>query len=1022
MKKIYMTLVMLFAITASMAQPREIKGVVHDENDKPMSGVTVYVQETGAGTITGSKGTYSIKIPNPKSEITFSFMGYKTLKLKADDPKAKFDIIKLLPDQQMLDAVEVVQVGYGTQKKVNLLGSAENVSVKDLENRPITQASMALQGTISGIDVVQNSGQPGQDQGSIRIRGVSSIANNNEPLVLIDGVEGDINQINPKDIESMSVLKDASSAAIYGNRAAAGVVLITTKSGEGSGELKVSYNGSFSLQETTALPKPVKVLEWLDLKEEMFLYNGEIKNYDSDREKYISGEKVSVNYYLRHFRIAPMHDHYLSMSMGGKNYNGSVSLGYGNQDGVLKGTDNEKISFRSNLSMYSTNRKFFTTLNLSGYRKDMTSTAMGTNQTIQDVHRAGPTSIFKAYNGLYGFYGRHMGQLEAGGRTKNVSNQLTAKISAGVEPVKGLKIQGSFATVYFNSRNDQFVAPIYTVGDLYGDVQNKVASFIEIKNSTTLSTTTELTANYKKRIDRHDFSILVGASQYWWRNEWEMARRDNMSSFTPSLNMGDPATQVNDNAINERTTRSLFGRANYSYDDRYLFEVNVRYDGSSRFYNKKWGLFPSVAAGWRISQESFFKNSGVTEYINNLKLRVSWGRLGNEYISSNYTGYPTLSTDSYYDFNGTQVAGAAITELSNKDTSWETSEQTNIGLDIGIWNRFSLTADIFYKKTTDILMKLPIPPSLIGNVNGGPYQNAGSMENKGLELTLNYRQTYRNKMYVDATFTTTFLRNKILDLKGVSPVIHASLPIVQMEGHPVGAYYGYRMAGVYQFDDFTWQNDSDPSVPLQDRVYKRPEIRRPLGPRRQARRQNRPRLRPDHHRRPVPRRLDVAEPQLGLEGYRLQHVLADGAGPRHVQPRSDGRAVLQRQRQRLERHGRQALDGREPDQPPPAHELRFEDGQHPFELLHLRRLVPAPEEHRAGLHAARALDGQTAHVEGAHLCRHPERMDAHQLPGMGPRASLDQHRIGGLSPDTHLQLRPQHRFLTQNTDKDENLS
>ena len=592
MKKIYMTLVMLFAIAASMAQPREIKGVVHDENDKPMSGVTVYVQETGAGTITGSKGTYSIKIPGPKSEITFSFMGYKTLKLKADDPKAKFDVIKLVPDQQMLDAVEVVQVGYGTQKKVNLLGSAENVSVKDLENRPITQASMALQGTISGIDVVQNSGQPGQDQGSIRIRGVSSIANNNEPLVLIDGVEGDINQVNPKDIESMSVLKDASSAAIYGNRAAAGVVLITTKSGEGSGELKVSYNGSFSLQETTALPKPVKVLEWLDLKEEMFLYNGEIKNYDSDREKYISGEKVSVNYYLRHFRIAPMHDHYLSMSMGGKNYNGSVSLGYGNQDGVLKGTDNEKISFRSNVSMYSTNRKFFTTLNLSGYRKDMTSTAMGTNQTIQDIHRAGPTSIFKAYNGLYGFYGRHMGQLEAGGRTKNVSNQLTAKISAGVEPVKGLKIQGSFATVYFNSRNDQFVAPIYTVGDLYGDVQNKVASFIEIKNSTTLSTTTELTASYKKRFDRHDLSVLAGASQYWWRNEWEMARRDNMSSFTPSLNMGDPATQVNDNAINERATRSLFGRVNYSYDDRYLFEVNVRYDGSSRFLQQEMGPFP----------------------------------------------------------------------------------------------------------------------------------------------------------------------------------------------------------------------------------------------------------------------------------------------------------------------------------------------------------------------------------------------------------------------------------------------
>lgn len=626
MKKFYATLAMLFVIVASMAQPREIKGVVHDENDKPMSGVTVYVPETGAGTITDSKGNYAIKVPGAKSEVSFSFMGYKTLKMTLGDPKAKFDVVKLTPDNLMFD--EVVVVGYGTQKKVNLLGSAENVAVKDLENRPLTSASMALQGTIAGIDVVQNSGQPGQDQGSIRIRGVSSIENVNEPLVLIDGVEGDINQINPKDIESMSVLKDASSAAIYGNRAAAGVVLITTRSGQGAGKLKVSYNGSFSLQETTALPEPVKVLEYLDLKEEMFLYNGEIKNFDSDREKYISGERVSVNYYLRHFRIAPMHDHYLNMSMGGKNYNGSISLGYGKQDGVLRGTDNEKISFRSNTSMYSNNRKFFATLNLSGYRKDMTSTAMGTNQTIQDIHRAGPTSIFKAYNGLYGFYGRHMGQLEAGGRTKNISNQLTAKITAGIEPVKDLKIQGSFATVYYNSRNDQFVAPIYTVGDLYGDVQNKVASFIEIRNSTTLSTTTELTASYKKRIKRHDISALIGASQYWWRNEWEMARRDNMSSFTPSLNMGDPATQVNDNAINERATRSLFARVGYSYDDRYLFEVNARYDGSSRFYNKKWGLFPSVAAGWRISEEQFFKNSVVAKYIDNLKIRASWGRLG----------------------------------------------------------------------------------------------------------------------------------------------------------------------------------------------------------------------------------------------------------------------------------------------------------------------------------------------------------------------------------------------------------
>lgn len=816
-KKIYLTLAMLFAVVATLAQPRAITGVVHDENGLPLIGVTVYVKDNGKGTTTSTKGDYTVTVPGPKATVTFSFIGYTTLELNADDPKANFKIIKMEPDNLQLE--QVVVTGYDKQKKTNLLGATENVSMKDLENRPITQASMALQGQIAGIDVIQNSGQPGADQGSIRIRGVSSIANTNEPLVLIDGIEGDINQVNAKDIESMSVLKDASSAAIYGNRAAAGVVLITTKSGQGAGKLTVNYNGSFSLQEPTALPNPVKVLEYLDLKEEMFLYNGEIKNYDSDRQKYISGEKVSTNFYLKHYRIAPMHDHHLSLSMGGKNYNGNISVGYSMQDGILRGTDNEKISFRSNTTMFSDNKKLSATLNLSGYRTNMTATAMGTNQTIQDIHRAGPTSVFQAHNGLYGFYGRHTSQLEAGGRTKNITNQLTTKLSVGYEVVKGLKIQGSFAATYYAAKNDQFVAPIYTVGDLYGDVQNKAASHIEIRNSNTMSTTTEVTATYKTRIKRHDLTAIVGASQYWWRNEWEMARRDNMISFNPSLNMGDPATQINDNDINERATRSLFARVGYSYDDRYLFEFNARYDGSSRFYNTKWGLFPSIAAGWRISQEEFFRNSDISHYINNLKLRVSWGRLGNEYISSNYTGYAMLNSDKYYNFNGTQVGGAAITELSNKSTSWETTEQTNLGLDIGFLKRFTLTADVFYKKTSDILMRLPIPPSLIGNTKGGPFQNAGRMENKGIELTFNYRQTYQNKMYVDVSVMASVLRNKILDLKGVSPVIDPSLPIAHIEGYSVGAFYGYRMAGIYQFDDFTWQSNSDPSIPIEKRTY-----------------------------------------------------------------------------------------------------------------------------------------------------------------------------------------------------------
>lgn len=818
MKRISLLLLFWMIALSAFSQAKELSGMILDETGSPMPGVTVYQKDSGKGAISDIKGEYVLKITNQKSAIVFSFVGYKTLELFMDG-KTDFKKVKMVPDNLMLE--DVVVVGYGTQKKANLLGAVENVAVKDLENRPITQTSMALQGQVAGVDVVQNSGEPGNDQGSIRIRGVTSIENNNEPLVLIDGVEGNINLINPKDIESISVLKDASSAAIYGNRAAAGVVIITTKSGEGTnGKLNVSYSGSFSLQQTTAMPQPVKVMEYLDLKEEMFLYNGEVKKFDSDREKYTTGEKVSTNFYNKHFRIAPMQDHYLSLAMGGKNYNSSVSLGYADQDGVLMGTDYKKISFRSNVNFWSGDRKFFSKFNVSGYRGDRTEPAMGSSQMIQDIHRAGPTSVFQAYNGLYGFYGRHYAQKEAGGKYKTYTNQFNGKIAMGVEPIKDLVLQGSFAVTYLNAKNARFVAPIVTVGDLYGEVQNKVQNYMEVKNSNTLSTTTEVTLSYKKSFGKHQVNALAGASQYWWQSEWESARRENMMSFTPSLNMGDPSTMSNDNAISERATRSVFGRIGYTFDERYLFEANARYDGSSRFYNEKWGLFPSVAAGWRISEENFYKSSPLAAWVENLKLRVSWGKLGNEYISSNYTGYSTLSTDALYDFNGAMVAGAAITELSNKNTSWETSTQTNLGLDVSFLNKFNLAVDVFYKKTTDILMKLPIPPSLIGDVNGGPYQNAGEMENRGIEVTFNYRQTFANQLKLDATFIVSHLKNKILDLKGVSPIIHPSLPIVHMEGHPVGAFYGYEKQGVLQLSDFTWQNNNDPNVALQDRNYK----------------------------------------------------------------------------------------------------------------------------------------------------------------------------------------------------------
>ena len=318
-----------------------------------------------------------------------------------------------------------------------------------------------------------------------------------------------------------------------------------------------------------------------------------------------------------------------------------------------------------------------------------------------------------------------------------------------------------------------------------------MASFIEIKNSTTLSTTTELTASYKKRFDRHDLSVLVGASQYWWRNEWEMARRDNMSSFTPSLNMGDPATQVNDNAINERATRSLFGRVNYSYDDRYLFEVNVRYDGSSRLApDHRWAFFPSVSLAWRIDQENFMKNA---EFIDQLKPRFSWGKMGNQAVSL-YSYLSSVNTSGYdYSFDGTKYGGAAISALADNTITWEETTSYDAGIDFSAFgNRVLFSADWFLKRTEGILRTVNLP-SQVGDLSG-PKSNVGVVDNKGIELSLTLRDSWGDfSAGISGNFSYT--RNEIVDLNGETEI---NGRLICKEGYPINSWYLLETDGVFQ--------------------------------------------------------------------------------------------------------------------------------------------------------------------------------------------------------------------------------
>lgn len=798
-----------------------IKGKVVDENGQPLPGSSVVIEGTSKGTITDMDGNFSLSVTNEEKKLEFSFVGYTTQTVKIQ--KGKSMNVKLLPDAVGLE--EIVVVGYGTQKKVNLLGAVENVSMAELENRPLTNASMALQGQVAGVDIVQQSGQPGSDQGTIRIRGVSSIENNNEPLVLIDGIEGDINDVNPKDIATMSVLKDASSAAIYGSRAAAGVILITTKTGS-EGHLKVNYSFNYGVQQSTALPEPVDVYTWIDLKKEMLIYNGQKAQADAleeVRKDYLSGEKVQTNYYDTFFRLAPQQDHYINFSGGNRYAKSSVSLGYMSQDGVLVGTSSDKFTFRTNTDLSTKNNIVNFTLNMSGYRQNIDEYSTSSKYVINNIHRAGPTSVFQAKNGLYGYYALYYAQKELGGGGWNNKNGLYGRAQLKLNLFDGFKIIAAMNANYSASTASLFAPPLSTASDLYGDTQSEQQSYYSINNIHSFSTTLEARAHYDKTFNRiHKLSAMVGVSQFEYIYTTEYARREDYIDYVPSLSHGDAATQTNKDSHSERALRSVFSRIGYTLKDRYLFEANFRADGSSRFRNKKWGYFPSFSAGWRISEEDFFKSLDKNRIVDNFKIRASWGMLGNESIYSSYTGYDQIGMNYPYDFNGSIVSGAGLTSLSNPDTTWETTEQTNVGVDLSLFNSFTITADYFYKYTYDILMQLPLAPSLApGTV---PYQNAGSMQNQGIELTLGYKKRINKDLNIYASATLSHISNKVLDLKGQDAIYHKttdnSTPVlISKVGEPYGSYYGYNVIGIFQVDDFTWQNNSDPSIPIEERKY-----------------------------------------------------------------------------------------------------------------------------------------------------------------------------------------------------------
>lgn len=814
---------MLLSLTA-YAQERTVTGKVYDAAGEPIIGASVVIQGTTQGTITDIDGAFQLKA-QPSQTLVVSFLGYKDVILPVGN-KNDFKIT-LEEDSKKLD--EVVVVGYATQKKVNLTGSVASVSAKDIQDIPVANTATLLQGRLPGLVLTQNGAQAGNDNPEIRIRGIGTFGNNN-PMVLIDGVEGSLSQISEipsADIDNISVLKDAASAAIYGVRAANGVILITTKRGQASSRVKVSYSGSYTLQTPGIVPDYVDSYNWALMRNEVnpdtFSPEALQKLKDgSDPDHY-----ANTNWLDAVLRNASMHQHHLSVSGGSENTHFMTSVAYSNQEGIMMKTGVERFSFRSNLD--TRYKRFTFGLNLSGNKNNVTAPAVapsgegGIMRFVSWFTR--PTVPVMYSNGHYGYVdGSSMNaemvknpvELMSLGHRSNEYWRFNGKAFAGIELWDGLKFQTSLAYAFDLNATKSYTPKSPARYDADGNTvkaageTNKEEDYW-YRNATW---TNENLLTYNKQFDKHSINVLLGHSVIGSRFYKTTA---SIQGF-PTENIYElKGGTINPGATGESEEyklQSFFGRVNYSYDDRYLFEFNIRHDGSSRMPKaNRYATFPSLSAGWVFSNEGFMK-----DYRNFSlgKLRLSWGKLGNQEIG-NYAYAATLgaSGNYFFDQGANKQAGMVQTSVPNENIKWETTRSVNVAIDLGFFNnRIQTSFEWFDKKTSDILMQLAMPGIFLGSLSA-PYQNVGAVRNRGWEWNVNYTDSKGDWSWY-AGFNLSHVKNKILEMGDLEETINGNT--INRIGNPIGAYFGYKAIGIYRTEADLQRTNSKGEVIKQNGV------------------------------------------------------------------------------------------------------------------------------------------------------------------------------------------------------------
>lgn len=778
-------------------QKQTVKGTVKDANGDPIIGATVKVKGSTGGTVTDIDGKFTLDAP-AGAELEVSSIGYLKQIVKA---KGNIAIV-LKDDSQTLD--ELVVVGYGVQKKENLTGAVASMNAEKLATRPVSSLSSALAGEMAGVTAVQTSGAPGGQNASITVRGQNSV-NAASPLVIVDGVPGSMNVINPAEIESVTVLKDAASAAIYGVQAANGVILITTKKGK-TGKTTVSYNATFSWSSLLSKLDLVDAYGYAYLYNEAYLndHPGATKPFsDETVEKYRTGKLPSTDWYKEALTGSGFeHQHNLSLSGGNDKTTYNMYLGYLSQDGVTKDIDYNRINARMNIT--SQINKYITLgLNASGYRGTKQDAWAGYTQVIQGMSRSHPTDPVYDEDGNFKYVGVDNPVAVQGrdktGWKKTIDQEVFLIGSAEIKPIKDLSIKGVYS--WRNWTQDQLGFKktwgygTYNSGQREGYVRNYNYDYL----------TGQILVNYNKSFGDHNLGVLAGMESYDVKYRYVTADRKGggNNNLDSSLNTLDASSQKNKNGGTEMTRLSYFGRLQYNYAGKYLFEANVRRDASSRFpKDSRWGTFPAFSAGWRISEEAFMKN---VDWLSNLKLRLGWGKTGNEELKSSdlYPAVPTYAYGSYM-FGNSLYSTAYESRLVNDQLKWATVTNYELGIDAGFLNnKLTMELSVYKKKTNDMLLYLPLQ-GVIGL--SAPAQNVGSVENRGFELVLGHNNRIGKDWSYNLSLNMGYNKNEIIDMAGTDGPIdngNGGTDDTQwnIEGYGVSSYYGYVADGLFRTEE-----------------------------------------------------------------------------------------------------------------------------------------------------------------------------------------------------------------------------